>query len=164
MTFLKLDSFDFDRTHKSHQDLESVGVDMGKEIIEKLVQVGCFPDEHCKLGVRIEIFVRITGPDMNRADTALYNKDYDTHFEVLDSQHIAAAGKRKGESNSDHLTKIQLSYFMEIIHRIPNKIIGENHGRTINAVKSMKRNIRSKTNYTTPKSLQQYVDLHHLTI
>jgi DNA-binding CsgD family transcriptional regulator len=160
----KLDSFDFDKTHKTHQSFENIGQEMGNVITEKMRQLGCFENEHAKFGGSLEIIAIVRAPDLTKQEMVAYNKEYDYHFEVLDSERIVAVQILKSNQNPDKLTKTELTYLQEMIDSVPNKIIAANHGKTLETVKTYKKIIRSKAKCKTPEALKEYVDIQKLLV
>ncbi len=157
-----LDGFDFDDTHQAHQVFENIGQEMGRVITDKLRHLVGFQDEHGQFGGTIEIHASIHGPDLNKADTAQYNKEYDYYFDVQDADHIVVVPKKKGGTNPDNITKTEKTYLQEMIDGTSNKIIADDHDKNIETVKSNKKSIRFKTKCKTPGDLKKYVDKHKL--
>ena len=159
-----LDSFDFDKTHKTHQTFAYIGLEVGRVINEKLLQLGAYQDDKFKFGGSIDIVVNIHAPEMDKVDTAAYNKEYDICFEVRDSERIVVSIKPKGMWNPDNITKIERSYLQEMIDDKSNKVMADDHNRSIETVKSNKKSIRFKSSCYSPKALKKYVDKHKLLV
>ena len=156
-----LDLFDFDGTHNVHQVAEHIGREMSKIIPEILRKVGNYQDEHSVHGGTLEIKVKFTAPDLNKAATNEYNKDFDFHFTVLDGEHVVAIPVGSGSSNPDHLTKTEISYIQEIIDRIPNKTIAANKKKSVGTARTHPRNIFIKSGCSNPDELKIYTLLHY---
>lgn len=157
-----LDSFDFDGTHKVHQVAEHIGREISKIIPELLRKVGNYQDDHSLHGGTLEITVKVTGPDLNEADTADYNHDFDFHFKVLEGDRVVLIPADVKGFNPDKLTKTERSYLQEIMDHIPNKKIAINHHKSEGTVHTHRRNIYSKTNCKSCEELKVYVLKHKL--
>jgi DNA-binding CsgD family transcriptional regulator len=163
-TTFNINSFDFDKTHKTHQAFAHIGLKVGKVISDKLLQLAGYQDDNFKFGGSIDIVVNIHAPKMDKVDTAAYIKEYDICFEVRDSERIVVSIKPKGMWNPDNITKTERSYLQEMIDGISNKVMADDHNKSIETVKSHTKSIRFKLKCYSRKTLKKYVDIHKLLV
>ena len=157
-----IDTFDFDGTHKAHKVVAHAVKDSVVALFKQLDQIDGFKDITSMNGVRIEMDLRIYGPNNTKEENIIYNGKVNLHFDVLAADKIIVKVKGKGYVLPDGLTPTEVSYFKPMIERTAYKIIADERKISIETVKTHIGKARSKSGCKTIPEYKAYVKKHQL--